>query len=675
MPTQEDVLRIVQQVQGADKVERLASAYDRADAALRKYIVGMKSNDAATIAADAGVQSRVARLEKLRAAQEQLTRAAVAAEPAQVMLAAGTKKSTMAMQQLAYGMQDFASSYQYGGMRQAFMAISNNVQMVAANLGLGTKALMGFTAAGIALPFLAPPLIAALKNMLDAFDPSRVETFSERLKRFTDEAKAAAGAVQEAKTRIANALATEAGQESAGRIQKYFVGQQAAMGEAGFGNLVANLTGQQLESELLADPEYAGALRARNEYQSQAAKEKEDQRSLRSVEDQYTMQGRASAWKSKMVQSQRRQERAEREARNAQATMDARRKDKGITQQAGAAVQNLLTGSDLPEEQARLAAMLEKAGRGDMAAGVRERGIPVVRAERAGQAVADAWGQALQGFQDKARDRAGRIEAQGRAEEQRKDVLRKQEEERQREAAKNVPSDPEVRAAVAARGTQAAAAELAKALEATGVKPTEADRLARQQAAEAAQDLNARLADTAAKLGDPGLAKQIVAEQARIAGEAAGDIRAGQVPDMAVDPMARIQGHAAAVGEQAAPVVAGYGPELQLRLATGGNPQAIASALANELARIGMPNAVDVAQQAVVESMGQLQQRQVETMGRTHNAQLAQQALVAELQAAVAASDGRLLVIEANNARLAAQQRAIHANNRFQRGLLPRGGN
>jgi hypothetical protein len=179
--TQEDILRIVQQVTGEEKIERLSTAYQKAEANLRRYVSALNTSDDAALAGDRGVQTRINRVIQLKEAMEGM-------QQANPQIASGMKNNAMAMQQFAYGLQDFASSYQYGGIKQSFMAISNNIQMLAVSLGLGTKALLGFTAAGVVLPMLIPKLAEALKGMLPPSLDQEMSDFAKRMEEIGKEA-------------------------------------------------------------------------------------------------------------------------------------------------------------------------------------------------------------------------------------------------------------------------------------------------------------------------------------------------------------------------------------------------------------------------------------------------------------------------------------------------------
>jgi hypothetical protein len=174
MPTQEDILRIVQQVAGQEKVQALANEYENAQEELRKYVAGLATFDAAMLKTDAMLQKHAMAAATAKEALE-------SAQMASPGFTSGMRGNAMAMQQFAYGLQDFASSYTYGGARAGFMAISNNIQMIAANLGLGIKAMMGFTAAGIALPMLVGPAMKLVREMFG--HPEELETYEDVLKR------------------------------------------------------------------------------------------------------------------------------------------------------------------------------------------------------------------------------------------------------------------------------------------------------------------------------------------------------------------------------------------------------------------------------------------------------------------------------------------------------------
>lgn len=240
MPTQEDMIRIVQQVAGTEKVQRLAEEYENAQEELRKYIASLASFDAAMLKTDAVLakhaQSAAVAKEALESAQRS---------------SGGIQGSAMAMQQLAYGIQDFASSYQYGGAKQAFMAISNNVQMIATNLGLGTKALMGFTAAGIALPMLVGPAMELIKKLFGSDDIDRLKTYEERVKDIKEAIDRSADAAKNAADALNNLFSTPAEQEAADKARKLITaGPQGAQIRAVLEGAVAK--------EVEADPSLAG---------------------------------------------------------------------------------------------------------------------------------------------------------------------------------------------------------------------------------------------------------------------------------------------------------------------------------------------------------------------------------------------------------------------------------
>jgi hypothetical protein len=167
----DEILRIITQVENDDKIRNLRENIDKTTLSVANLAKQIE-------------QARVTGMSPAAYVTQQRQEAAHLLNLTSQLKAAGPTASQAALgiRQMAFAMDDFANSYRFGGLAMALPSIANNIQMMAVNLGLGTKAMMAFTTASMALS-LGPSAFKWLKDALDASSklPVNLEEIKKRL--------------------------------------------------------------------------------------------------------------------------------------------------------------------------------------------------------------------------------------------------------------------------------------------------------------------------------------------------------------------------------------------------------------------------------------------------------------------------------------------------------------
>jgi hypothetical protein len=326
--------------------------------------------------ADSALKTHVQQMDKVSAAHKQAARAADDATKTFVAATNGIAEKTAnaARNTVIFGTRAAQDALQ-GGLG----AIANNIEQVGATVastfadgftkGLAAlrTAIMG-PAGVIALLTLVAvkgaDIMAGLGKIADKLGikpRNGVAEAMEDIKRRTQEAE---DAVKSSVDRMRQAMATDEGQESAGQIQQFFAWSNQQDSQA-MGKLLEDMRKQAIE----ATPQVTGA---RGVVEATEAELARLQRLW--ADPSSDASTKAAAAHDQRIEQQK--------LATARAKLAEARASDDVRKAAEADVGNLISGADTAEEQARLLAMVGRAGRPDIVNSLQARSIQAVQDTR-----------------------------------------------------------------------------------------------------------------------------------------------------------------------------------------------------------------------------------------------------------------------------------------------------
>jgi hypothetical protein len=326
--------------------------------------------------ADKALDSHAAKVGKVATAHKQ---AAKTADDATKTFVAATNGIAEKTANAARNTVIFGTRAAQDALQGGLGAIANNIEQVGSTVastfaGGFTKGLVALRAAlfgpagVIALLTLVAvkgeAIMAGLGKIADKLGlkpRNGVAEAMEDIKRRTQEAE---DAVKSSVDRMRQALATEEGQESAGQIQQFFAWSNQQDPQA-MAKLLESMRKQAIE----ATTDVTGKRAALEGTEAEIKRLEGVSRSATN-----TPGDRAAANHDlRILADKARQQRAE---------LAAARADKDVQKAAEADVNNLISGADTADEQARLFAMVGRAGRPDLVNSLQARSIQAVQDER-----------------------------------------------------------------------------------------------------------------------------------------------------------------------------------------------------------------------------------------------------------------------------------------------------
>ena len=320
----------------------------------------------------------------------------------------GTNEATRATIELTRGFQDFAAAGLYG--------IANNVEGITLALkGLfsggimsGLKALSagmmgpaGLITGFTLLTVLGPSVARAFGGFLDQLDPDRIKPFADEVENLKKQAEAAALTFDQLNDKAKTAFQGDVEQESGRKVGDFLRNTGAARAAS------ANLIEQETNRLLNEDP---NVMKYRGELGTMQAQIREAGEGY----DQSAMGQEAARLSRQRVAKQLAPLIDQREAA-IQAQTAAKQKT------AEATVTQRLTAPGTADQEL-LANQFAGLGMADIAAGIRERGVGAVQAERTKGTLMDAWGDLKGGFGKATQDRVSRNAAREKAAQERQKI-------------------------------------------------------------------------------------------------------------------------------------------------------------------------------------------------------------------------------------------------------------